>query len=265
MMGVAVLIGELVALGGSLYFPLAFLGFSTAFMLTGASMVVNDYYDRNVDAINAPERPIPSGIVSTQEALAYAFVLFIMGLIAAALTDFLCLVIGVFATIVSIAYNTKGKRMGLIGNFMVSYCVANPFIYGGCVVGNVLKPLTLMFALPAFLSNVGREITKGITDVEGDRLRDVRTIAILYGSGRAAILAAVFYLLAVVLSPLPLLYGLVSSYYLPIVALSDVGFIVLSILLIINHTPENARRMKQMVLLSMMLALLAFVGGLYGR
>ena len=68
MMGLAVLIGELITYFTLLPFEPSLFGFFTAFTLTGTSMIVNDYWDRDVDAINAPERPIPSGLVSIKEA-----------------------------------------------------------------------------------------------------------------------------------------------------------------------------------------------------
>ncbi|MEM2904454.1 MAG: UbiA family prenyltransferase [Candidatus Bathyarchaeia archaeon] len=72
MMGFAVLIGAVLASGkaieGDSWLSLS-LGFATGFALTAASMVFNDYFDREVDAVNQPRRPIPSGLVTPQEAL----------------------------------------------------------------------------------------------------------------------------------------------------------------------------------------------------
>ena len=47
----------------------------------------------------------------------------------------------------------------------------------------------------AFLSNTGREITKGIVDVKGDSAEKVKTLAVRYGEKKAAIVATVFYVL----------------------------------------------------------------------
>jgi geranylgeranylglycerol-phosphate geranylgeranyltransferase len=113
------------------------LGFVTAFTLNGASMVTNDYWDRSVDAINEPNRPIPSGQVSTGEALSYASILIVIGLTSAYLTNLACLFVASISIIISLTYNTRGKQMGLLGNFMVSACVALPFIYGGLIYGSV--------------------------------------------------------------------------------------------------------------------------------
>jgi hypothetical protein len=65
MMGFAVTVGAALASPNvsSVFWPNLFYGFITGFMLTAASMTINDYYDREIDAINEPNRPIPSGLI----------------------------------------------------------------------------------------------------------------------------------------------------------------------------------------------------------
>ena len=242
------------------------LGFVTAFTLNGASMVTNDYWDRSIDAINEPNRPIPSGQVSPGEALTYASILIVIGLVSAYLTNLACLFVATISIIISLTYNTRGKQMGLLGNFMVSACVAIPFIYGGLVYGGVdfsqrRFVLALSFALMAFLSNTGREITKGIADVEGDKTRNVRTLAISYSSRTAATVSVVFYLLAIVLSVFVWLFDWVSWWYLPPVILADAGFIWSSLTLLKDYSKENAKKVKRRILVWMLIGLLAFIVG----
>ncbi|MEM2093550.1 MAG: UbiA family prenyltransferase, partial [Candidatus Bathyarchaeia archaeon] len=71
MMGFAVLVGALLTNSQALWISWRNItfGFLTGFLLTAASMVVNDYYDREIDAINEPTRPIPSGLIKPEEAL----------------------------------------------------------------------------------------------------------------------------------------------------------------------------------------------------
>jgi len=259
MMGFAVIVGA------SLVSPLNFtinllLGFATSFSLTAASMAINDYYDREIDAINEPNRPIPRGDVSPKEALIFALLLTIIGFVAAFETNLPSLLVAVIAWIISITYITKGKGTGLPGNFLVSATVVIPFIYGGLTVGQI-ETSTLLFVAIAFLSNTGREVTKGIVDVEGDRSHKIRTIAVTYGERTAATAAAVFSLLAVCLSPLPWLWGLVSDWFLPPVLLTDIGMLVSSILLLRNYSRKNAKRTKNLSLIWFTTGLLAFILG----
>lgn len=270
MMGIAVIVGVTLAEKEMLFQLLENLmfGFLTGFFLTGAAMAINDYYDREIDAINEPSRPIPSGTVSPNEVLAFAFTLTFMGFSTALLTggvpNWNCLAIAFVSWIIVILYVTKGKSTGLLGNLMVSTCIAVPFIYGSFVIGKGLLPRTIIFVAMVFLSNTGREITKGIVDVQGDKENNVKTIAVLYGEQKAAVVAAVFYFLAVSLTPLPWLLELVSVWFLPLVALTDIGLASTSISLILNPSRENARRIKNQNLLWFSTGLLAFIVGNFG-
>ncbi|MFQ6086802.1 MAG: UbiA family prenyltransferase [Candidatus Bathyarchaeia archaeon] len=272
IMGFAVLVGAIVANRG-LSFSSATLtrmafGFITGFTFLAAANTANDYYDRKIDSVNEPNRPIPSGVVKPNEALGYTAVLSVTGFVAAFLTNIPSLTLAAIAWVLFIYYATQGKRTGILGNFIVSACIAVPFIYGSViakgVVDKALSPIVILFAGMAFFSTLGREITKGIVDVEGDKLEGVRTVAVLYGSRKAAFSALLFYVSAVVLSFFPWLLGEVSVWYLPFVAVADLGFILSSASLLHNYSRENARRVKNMVRIWMVIGLFAFVAGVLG-
>jgi geranylgeranylglycerol-phosphate geranylgeranyltransferase len=265
MMGFAVMVGAVLANPqfSSVDWLNVFYGFITGFMLTAASMTINDYYDRAIDAINEPSRPIPSGSVGAREALAFVFVLSVVGFVFAYLASVLCLAVAVISWILVVTYVTVGKRTGLPGNFLVSACVAIPFIYGSIVVISQVQLNVLLFASMAFLSNTGREITKGIVDVKGDKAQGVKTLAARYGERNAAVVAALFYVSAVSLTPLPWILSLVSFWFIPFVLVTDVGFAVSSFFLVRDYSRENARKIKNLVLLWFIIGLLAFVVGAF--
>jgi len=259
MMGFAVIVGASLVSTLSLTINLL-LGFVTSFSLTAASMTINDYYDRQIDAINEPNRPIPKGDVSPKEALIFAAALTTIGLVAAFKTNLPSLVVAVTALIISLTYITKGKRTGLPGNLLVSATVVIPFIYGGLTVGQI-ETSTLLFVAIAFLSNTGREITKGIVDVEGDQSHKIKTVAVAYGERTAATAAAVLAFSAVCLSPLPWLWGLVSDWFLPPVVITDVGLIVSSVMLLRDYSRTNAKKIKNLNLIWFITGLVAFILG----
>jgi len=261
MMGVGILVGVVIAGGFRSSIPLEYLAlaFVTGFTLTGSAMVINDYFDREIDAVNEPRRPIPSGEVKPNEAVAYSLLPSAVGLTAAYLTSLPSLAIAVFSWLIMMVYSAWGKRTGFPGNLMVSTCIALSFIYGGVIAGNVST--SLLFSALAFLSNTGREITKGIVDTEGDGARGVKTIAVAYGVDKAAYLASAFYLIAVAASTLPLLLSLVSLWYLPFVAVTDAGLIYGTLTLLRDHSRESSRRVKKQVLYWMLFGLLAFAAG----
>ena len=265
MMGFAVLVGAVIANPqfSSFSWLNLFFGFFTGFTLCAAAMAVNDYYDRAIDAINEPARPIPCGAVKPKEALAFVAVLSAVGFALALLVSVLCLAVAVASWVIVVTYLTVGKRSGLPGNFLVSACVAIPFIYGSAAVVGTVGVNVVFFALMAFLSNTGREITKGIVDVMGDKLENVKTLAVRYGERSAAVVAAVFYVAAVVLTPIPWFLGLVSVWFVPFVLATDVGLAACSVLLLRDHSREKARKIKNTVLLLFVLGLLAYVFGAF--
>ena len=263
MMGFAVLVGAVVASGRPLLDKALELvyGFTTGFTLLAASNALNDYHDREIDAINEPSRPIPSGLVRPREALAFSAALTVLGLLFAFLTSFKCFLMALLASAIADSYVTYGKRTGLPGNAMVSSCVAIPFLYGSLITTGRITGLVALFASIAFLANLGREVNKGIVDMAGDASKGIRTVAVRWGPKAAAVLSAVFYMTAVGLSWLPVVYGMVSLAYLPPIVLTDLGFIHASSSILKDYGRENAKKVKNEVLLWMTTGMIGFVVG----
>lgn len=261
MVGLAIIVGAAITGGaGILGEPLLLLyAFITGWALTGASMAVNDYYDRDIDAVNEPGRPIPSGRVTPGEALSLTAVLSLAGLTSSYLVSPQAFAVAGFSWMVMMLYSAWGKRTGFPGNLMVSTCIALPFVYGGVLTGNLT--VSLSFSLMAFLSNTGREVAKGIVDVEGDRSAGVRTVAVSRGAGTASKLAAAFFVTAAASSVVPLYLGLVSLWYTPFVAATDVGLVHGAVSLVRDPSRENSRRVKNRVLYLMLIGLVGFATG----
>jgi geranylgeranylglycerol-phosphate geranylgeranyltransferase len=265
LMGFAVLVGAVLAapqLSSLNWFNILF-GFLTGFTFCAAAMVINDYYDRKIDAVNEPQRPIPSGIIKPNEALIFVVVLSVVGFIFAGFVSILCFVVAAISLVITATYITVGKRSGLPGNFLVSVCVAIPFIYGSITAVQSVGLNVVLFASMAFLSNTGREITKGIVDVKGDSAEGVITLAVRFGERNAAVAAVAFYIFAVALTPATWILGLVGIWFVPFVLVTDVGLVTCSALLLLDHSREKARRIKNVVLLLFLVGLLAYIFGIF--
>ena len=269
MMGFAVLVGAVLAfpdLSGLNWLNIL-LGFTTGFTFCAAAMIINDYYDRKIDAINEPQRPIPSGLIKPKEALAFMSALIVLGSICSLFImpflyfGVLCFLVALVSLALTATYLTVGKRSGLPGNFLVSACVAIPFIFGSVTALGTVGANVFLFASMAFLSNTGREITKGIVDVKGDKVEHITTLAVRFGERSASLVAVVFYLLAVALTPVTWLLGIVGFWFIPFVLVTDVGLIACSGLLLLNPTRENARKIKKIVLYLFLVGLFAYIFG----
>ena len=264
MMGFAVLAGAVLASPqlGSLNWLNILFGFLTGFTFCAAAMAINDYYDRKIDAINEPQRPIPSGTIKPNEALTFVGVLSVVGFVFAGFVSFLCFVVAAAALAITATYITIGKRSGLPGNFLVSICVAIPFIYGSITAIETIGLNVMLFASMAFLSNTGREITKGIVDVKGDSAEKVKTLAVRFGEKNAAIVAVAFYIFAVALTPFTWFLGLVGIWFIPFVLVTDIGLVICSAILLVDHSREKARKIKKIVLILFLVGLLAYIFGI---
>lgn len=259
MMGLAVIIGEITALNNIPKINDLIFGFLVGFFLTATSMVLNDVVDVEIDKINTPNRPLPSGRISVKSAKNYAVILIILGIIFSSIISINALLIAMSALSISIVYNFKGKKTGLIGNLMVAYCVAIPFLFGGVVASNAINEKILIFFILALLATTGREIIKGIADMEGDKIKGIRTLALKYGKRRAAIIAMIFYLMAVAITPIPIVKNMVGLWYILLIIIVDFGFIHSSIKIMRRQDKRNAIEVKKESLFWMLLALLAFL------
>ncbi|TMI47057.1 hypothetical protein E6H17_07350 [Candidatus Bathyarchaeota archaeon] len=261
MIGLAVLVAETIGLGTLPNLGQAVFGFLTAFLLLAGTMVFNDIQDVQVDRVNSPNRPIPSGKVTVRQAYGLSVVFSAFALLSSlVLLTFLTALV---ALALMAYYNTHGKKTGLLGNVVVSFNVALPFFFGGLAV-NSLRPLLFIFFLLAFLANTAREVAKGIADVAGDSSKGIMTIAVTQGPKRAAELAAAFFFVAVLLSFLvPVFDQRVSMLYYPMVVVADLGFLYSSYWLIRDPTATTVRKVKSQVLVWMLLGLAGFfVGGI---
>jgi geranylgeranylglycerol-phosphate geranylgeranyltransferase len=261
MVGVSIIIGAILTGGINILDNPLLLVFSflTGFSLTGASMAINDYYDREIDKINEPNRPIPSGRIFPKNVLIFTAILSIIGLVSSLLISRTALSLAGIAWVIMMVYSVWGKQTGFLGNLMVSTCISLPFIYGSILSGETTSSFS--FSLLAFLSNTGREITKGIVDMDGDQIDGVNTIAVVYGASRAAYVATLFYIAAVISSIFPLYLNLVSYWYIPFIFITDVGLITYSYQIVVDPSRKTSRIVKNRVLYLMLIGLIGFLAG----
>jgi geranylgeranylglycerol-phosphate geranylgeranyltransferase len=265
MMGFAVIVGAVLAGGYTVVETIGNIlawGLLTGFFLTGSSMVLNDYADVEIDSINEPSRPLPSGAISPKHALVYGSSLMILGLVFASILGVASLLVAGAAWLLFLTYTFIGKKTGFLGNVLVSLCVAVPFLYGAVILSSYVALRIVVFASLAFLANLGREITKGIVDIEGDNAKGVKTVAARYGPNAAASLAALFFLVAIGFSALPVFWKMVSvGYYLSFALITDFGLGYAALSILRNPSRDNARLQKRLVLLWMLFGLVAFLAG----
>ena len=196
---------------------------AVAMVVTAAAVAagnaINDYFDREIDAINRPDRPIPRGAVSPRGALAVSAGWFALAVALAALLPPLSILIAAVNLVALVTYTTVFKGTPGLGNVLVSYLVGSTFLFGGAAVGRPTEVAVL--ALLAGLSTFAREVIKDVEDVAGDREEGLSTHPIAIGERRALWLATGALAVAVAVSPVPYLTGTFGGVYLLGVAVAD--------------------------------------------
>ena len=104
------------------YIPSILLLSISTMGLYGGGVVFNDVFDAELDKIERPERPIPSGVISKGEASLVAIILFSIGIIAAAIVSILSGLIAISIIIAALAYDKWSKHHGFAGPFNMGLC-----------------------------------------------------------------------------------------------------------------------------------------------
>ncbi|MHA2405197.1 MAG: geranylgeranylglycerol-phosphate geranylgeranyltransferase [Candidatus Hermodarchaeia archaeon] len=243
----------------------------TYIFMAAAGNVVNDIYDLEVDKVNRPNRPLPSGQITIRQAKAWTVILILLSLLFSVFTvpySFIgiwTVALAALFAVVGLVYAAKGKVMGIWGNFTVAISFAFGLFYGALVTYLFIPPVIFVYFITAASVLQGREIIKGIEDIEGDALRDVQTIARKYGIRKAAILAAICNIIGIVsfLTPwVANLLGLIWTGPLYIILVIPATlFVAISAILILRNTEERAARASFFDKIGAYLGLLTFLLG----
>ncbi len=229
-------------------------------MIGAGGMVINDILDVEIDRINKPDRPIPSGAVEKYDALMFYGALTGFGLIMSAYTTRPAFIIAFIAVPAIVLYSKVFKGTPLFGNIIVGALTGLAFMYGGAVVGNMEK--AFIPALFAFLINVGREIIKDMEDVEGDSRNGAVTFPVKYGSTPAAAVATVFLLLVIASTVIPFQQGIYGLHYFIAVNIG-VNAVLLFVIVSLwrDRSVKNLNRLSTIVKWDMLVGLAAIFLG----
>ena len=117
--GICVVAGMVIS-GQTPSISMLILGFAVGFFISGTAMMTNDYWDLEVDKINHPSRPLPSGRITVTEVKILSILFSMAGLSAAAIMGTVPLLFSIVIWILGLLYNWRYKESGLPGNILVS-------------------------------------------------------------------------------------------------------------------------------------------------
>ena len=181
--------------------PIAILGVCLAGPLVcGTSQAINDWFDRHVDAINEPNRPIPSGRMPGRWGLYIACVFTLLSLVVAASIGLAVFAAAVFGLALAWAYSAPPFRLkgnGWWGNAAVAICYEGlPWFTGAAIMaGGMPNGRVVTLALLYSIGAHGIMTLNDFKSVEGDTQSGVASLPVQLGVDRAARLAC--YVMAV--------------------------------------------------------------------
>ena len=261
--GVCVVLGEIIALGSLPPGRELLLGFVCGFFLSGSALTLNDYFDIEVDKINTPERPIPAELLTPTDAIRLTAIATLIGIGAAFFIGPLALMIGILFWVIGALYNWRYKAYGLWGNLMVAASVGTTFILGGIAVGQPLNKVVWFFGLIAFLIDLAEEIAGDAMDMEGDRKRSSKSIALTLGRQAALRITASLFILIALLSYLPFVFGWMAADYLLLVCTINLAVILFTRKLLRSQTSGEGRSAMRGIYLSIVFGMVAFIGSCF--
>jgi len=257
--GICTLIGTVISAGGLPHLGILLLAFLCVFFISSSSIISNDYFDVETDRINAPDRPLPSGRAHAGDAVLFTALTAILGFAAGARLGLTALVVALVFWIIGLLYNWRGKASGLIGNLMVSACVGIMFIFGAIAVGAPWNPVIWTLGSLAFCFDLGEEIAADAMDMEGDRLRGSRSIAILKGRRAALSISGFLFGLFILISTLPVIFSWLGTTYLFLLPVMDGYIIFCTLKLLGSQTTQSGKYWIRWNYLGVSLCLLAFL------
>ena len=235
--------------------------FSMAFITSGG-FAINDYFDRESDAVIKPNRPIPSGALSLKQVLAISSVLFTVGLAMAFFINWLSFAIIAADSALLLVYSMIVKRKsGFIANVLVGILTGTAFMYGEATISSPPTVSLISLSLyPIALGTIGGNVLRDVLSLDGDSKIGYPTLPQKIGISKSAKVAAVFFLLTGLFAPLPFFVGNFGVYYLTPILVWSVLLIYSSVRLVtVSSTVSNVRKYERVVTMSMILLPLALI------
>ena len=229
--------------------------------LTAASgNIINDIFDIEIDKINRPMRPLPSGKITINEAYVLISTLVFISLFLSFLVSFPVFIIVIVSHLLLFLYSKYLKRIPLLGNITVAFLTGLVIIYGGVVVEN---PVTAIIpAAFAFLINLIRELVKDMQDIEGDKKSGVKTFPIQFGFKKSKFIILFLSLILILFTCYPFISKIynIEFFIVVMIIVNPILVYCMKILFQVNAV-KNLNKISNLLKISMVIGLIAIFLG----
>jgi len=210
-------------------------------IVNAAGNIINDIFDLEIDKINRPQRPLPSGIMTTTFAInAYVYLSFFALILAYYNLNLNSFLIVVITSVMMFLYSFILKGIRLVGNIVVSFFTGLAFVFGSVVVNNFY--CGIIPAVFAFQISLMREIVKDIEDIEGDKEIGISTFPIKYGIDKSIKLITIIGCVLIISTTIPFVLQIYNWYYFAFVTLTVNGILGYSMQTLNKDTSTKSLR-----------------------
>jgi geranylgeranylglycerol-phosphate geranylgeranyltransferase len=257
---ISVIVAAVICLPGHSIELNVFLAALSASLVMASGNIINDIYDIDIDRVNKPSRPLPSGKISIKEAYILYFVFIAASVFISSLLNEKAIAIVLVSILLLFLYSKYLKRIPLVGNITVAILTGLVFIFGGVVVENLAA--AIVPAVFAFLINLIREIVKDMEDVEGDKKAGVITFPIKFGSLKSKLFISLITISLILYTFYPFITQLYKIEYFIIVMVIVNPLLVYCLKILFgDESVKNLKRISNLLKLSMVFGLIAIYLG----
>ena len=266
-----VFLGSIIALGEvphGILAQITILHASSVLFFMCSWNALNDIYDFEIDSVNRPDRPLPSGSISLSEAKVATAITMISSILSIALCYWLIsesspsegldvsewypsLIIWITALILLINYEfpfgLRLKDKGLPGNISISISVGLVVVFGASAVFEPFNEKAWSLFFVGIFYNTSREIIKDVQDMEGDEGRN--TLAMRIGPENARTVAWMVSILAMASVLLPFAVGVFPPLHVVLVIPAVMTLMMVKGRIIIGEDAAASSLLKRSMLL----------------
>lgn len=164
---------------GSTFIHIALLRLTLSTVcLYGGGVVMNDVADYELDKIERPERPIPSGFASREGAAIFGIFLLIAGVVFASQVSTTTAIVAACVAILALLYDYIGKHHDFFGPVNMGLCRGGNLLLGMSVCGNALSSYYWLAIMPVIYIAAITMISRG--EVVGGSKTAVRYASLMY-------------------------------------------------------------------------------------
>ena len=265
--GLVSLVGACVTVGKFPKIPDTLLVLFIPMMGWIAGLYLSDYLDRNLDSIQKPHRPIPSGRIKPKEAIIVGALFALAGFFLTFLLTFYNVVLVFVVAVLVFLYTNVSKSHGLSGNVNRGLVTMAAYFFGIFATGvslSSIPPYVWLLSIVFLVHDTNSNLVGAIRDIEGDKKGGYRTIPVKYG---VKISIYISLLLTAVWLPLSLIlpYGFltIQFYLIMIIDIAILLFMYLYLFRsIASYSREKGLRFHEFFVIERITLASAFIFGI---